>query len=394
MSASGVNQPSLLSNPFTNCKRIHNLDPTKTTVSNMPDEIATLIFSKMAIEKVEDVLDSTDTAMGQDRYSLYRNLVSAKSFLTGTELVKYQRLLSMEGQTLIAGQTPPLKSWSELLANHPNLLSELRYLDLSDSSNISDADLIALTKSSLKLTKLLLPGAFPSVEVMAVLRENCPRAAIYPSAMTEYDWTHPAEFMANLPPPPQAIADFINGPRPKWLGKTAAQAHMIVPRVNKIVRIINDRLVMVPWTLGNVHRLDWATGGPGCLIYVSNRISLPAIDKPPEVGFEWLVFTKDVLPQSRNQSYADQKQLTEHWGYEVPGFIDAATCMLWENRFSNNRIYSNPWTFTRCKEQVQNWQFIVGGFAPDVVTDGVFVYADELDNNTLGIGGVQKFSIK
>lgn len=382
-------------NPFSEWKRTINLDRNNTIKSKLPDEIAKLIFSKMEIEQVHVIMESIKTHM--DRYSLYRNLLKLKSSLNGTELVKYQRLLSVGGQTLIAEQPLNLIPWATIFAASPFFLSELRYFDLSNSAGILDADVVALTKDCKKLRTLILPGAFPSEEVMAVLKTNCPQAVIYPSAMTEEEWAHPAEFMAKLPPPPQEVTEFINSPRPTWEGQTANQTHIVMPRVNKIVRNFEGSPVIVPWTLKNLNELDKRIGGMGCK-HIFHDFQHPAIDtrfdcaNRFENGFEWILFTRDVLPQSRYElyeSYPDQKELVEHWNYEVPSVLDAATAIFWEKQFSNSFIIEGPFTYTRCHEMYLNWHVVVGNSCPE----GIRIDMDYVGPLNIGMAGVKRFKI-
>ena len=93
-------------------------------------------------------------------------------------------------------------------------------------------------------------------------------------------------------------------------------------------------------------------------------------DKPADESV-WLLMTKDVLPGSRSKSYSQQKnivaELAETTGvpYQVPTTLEAATCILAEYSRSENRLFSDsPWTYTRCQENVQGYQTVVGGFAP------------------------------
>ena len=85
----------------------------------------------------------------------------------------------------------------------------------------------------------------------------------------------------------------------------------------------------------------------------------------------WVLMTKDVLPGSRDKSYTEQKEIVADLaqkaiiGYEVPETLEAAVCILAQYFGSNTRLFSDsPWTYTRCKENVQGYQIVVGGFAP------------------------------
>ena len=89
--------------------------------------------------------------------------------------------------------------------------------------------------------------------------------------------------------------------------------------------------------------------------------------------------TKDVLPGSRNRTYAEQQTIVatlatqSHAAYEVPSILEAVACIFAQYFRSSligsngppTRLFSdNPWTYTRCKENVDGYQVVVGGFAP------------------------------
>lgn len=116
-------------------------------------------------------------------------------------------------------------------------------------------------------------------------------------------------------------------------------------------------------------------------------------DKPADESI-WLLMTKDVLPGSRSKSYSQQKnivaELAETTGvsYQVPTTLEAATCILAEYSRSENRLFSDsPWTYTRCQENFQGYQMVVGGFAPAGLIVGIINY----DIDDFGVAALRKF---
>jgi len=224
-----------------------------------------------------------------------------------------------------------------------------------------------------------------------VLAESFRRVAerpVYPTSMTPEDWADPAEFMKRLPPKPQALEDFLAGDCPIYgPGTKASTTHFVVPLIKNITTVEDGVPVTKPRILKTLNELDTASGGTGCF-HIWDEILKPEVDKPSEVEFEWAVMTKDVLPESRNESYDTQKRLAEDKGYLVPGFLDAATCILWAQRHLGIRLYGdNPWTYTRCREVLlEGHHLVVGGFAPD----GLSVYYD-YDDEDIGVAGLRKF---
>ena len=105
--------------------------------------------------------------------------------------------------------------------------------------------------------------------------------------------------------------------------------------------------------------------------------------------------TKDVIPGSRNKRYGEQQkivaELTEKSliSYEVPETLESAACILSQYFFdSKTRLFSDkPWTYTRCKEEVQGCQIVVGGFA----LAGLHVDYYNYDDAVIGVAALRKF---
>ena len=108
----------------------------------------------------------------------------------------------------------------------------------------------------------------------------------------------------------------------------------------------------------------------------------------------WVLMTKDILPGSRAKSYGEQQKIVADLakksliGYEVPETLESAVCILSQYFGSNIRLFSdNPWTYTRCKDKVQGYETVVGGFAPA----GLDVYYDHYDYVLIGVAALRKF---
>ncbi len=103
---------------------------------------------------------------------------------------------------------------------------------------------------------------------------------------------------------------------------------------------------------------------------------------------QWVLMTKDVLPESRNKSYGEQQKIVADLAkkslisYEVPEILESAVCILSQYFGSNIRLFSdNPWTYTRCKDKVQGYQTVVGGFAPA----GLYLHYDTMSATALAL---------
>ena len=251
------------------------------------------------------------------------------------------------------------------------------------------AVLCPLIKEPLERNYLLLQAAgYAEQEGKAELAlkfRNDAEIIIYPTSISKEDWINPAAFLAKLPKT-QALQEFLLAPCPIYgnEGKMAAETHIVVARPKNI--LINDTLVS--FTLTALNKLDTDSGGVGC-IYVPDILKFENdLSSSLEIEFEWLVMTKDIFPESRNKSYEVQRNLVEAKGYQVPGFLDVVTCVLWEIRNSGTRFYTEG-RYARCHEMIEGYHVIVGGFD----LRGVYVFVDYLGENgeSMGVAGLRKF---
>jgi F-box-like len=109
----------------------------------------------------------------------------------------------------------------------------------------------------------------------------------------------------------------------------------------------------------------------------------------------WVLMTKDVLPGSRDKIYAEQQKMVADLAekslisYEVPETLEAAACILSQYFGSNIRLFSNnPWTYTRCKEKLQAYQIVVGGFAPAGLSVNL---TRNYGSDEIGVAALRKF---
>jgi len=131
------------------------------------------------------------------------------------------------------------------------------------------------------------------------------------------------------------------------------------------------------------YRFIWAT--------IVQELGDKSIDKS-----HWVLMTKDVLPGSRAKSYGEQQKIVADLAekslisYEVPETLESAVCILSQYFGSNIRLFSdNPWTYTRCKDKVQGYQTVVGGFAPAGL--GVRSHHYRYDYDNFGVAALRKF---
>ncbi len=97
------------------------------------------------------------------------------------------------------------------------------------------------------------------------------------------------------------------------------------------------------------------------------------ISKLGEISIDrsrWVMMTKDLLPGTRNKSYHEQQKMIAELAkkslinYEVPETLESVVCILSQYLDSKTYLLShNPFTLTRCQENIEGNQIIVGSFS-------------------------------
>ena len=108
----------------------------------------------------------------------------------------------------------------------------------------------------------------------------------------------------------------------------------------------------------------------------------------------WVLMTCDVLAGSRDKSYAKQQALVAGYAdYTLPSTLEAATAILLHHVRTGERLYSNdPWTYTRCRDQVElsgkRYPPVVGGIS----SEGLIVYCRNFVHSPyVGVSVCRKF---
>jgi hypothetical protein len=179
----------------------------------------------------------------------------------------------------------------------------------------------------------------------------------YPSiAFGKEQWAKYFGDVGDEPPLPPKILKILNSSCPIWPGQKVHETHLLT----LIPKTVNGQPLTLK-TLGELVQKP-LQGPPSKFQYLDLGQSQ---DIPPEHSY-WTLLSRDVIPGSRNKSYANQQKLVQQYpGYEVPHVLDTAVALFMEHVQSGTRLYSDaPWTFTRCQEKYSDqWQLIVGGFA-------------------------------
>jgi len=110
-------------------------------------------------------------------------------------------------------------------------------------------------------------------------------------------------------------------------------------------------------------------------------------------GLHWVTVSRDVLPRTRNEPFAEQERIVkEHKYNEMPTLIAVAASILLHNiRNPEDLVYTDrgqQWTFTRVQERNSNgYRIVVGNFS----ASGLCVYcSDDCGRGIVGAAGVRK----
>ena len=211
-----------------------------------------------------------------------------------------------------------------------------------------------------------------------------------PIAFGKADWEKYFGPIDAEPPLPPDIDKILQGPCPIWEGKRVQDTHLLT----LIPTTVNGR----PLTLDSLSELIERPQGGGHATkygYYSDYVKKELGSQSPSKA-SWALMTKDVIPNSRNKGYKDQKKLVRSLSsriglpYELPKAFEAAVSILMHHVKRGERLYTDsPLTWTRCQESVneRRWSVAIGGFA----AGGLNVSYGVIGYGTHGVGVLRKF---
>lgn len=186
---------------------------------------------------------------------------------------------------------------------------------------------------------------------------------------------------------PANIYEILKSPCPIIDGKKVGETHMLV----LIPETVNGK----PLTLNYIGELVKSPKQGNATSY--RKIWIEILQEHGDVPNEkshWVLMTKDVLPGSKGESYADQQKLVVNLSqkaqadYQVPKLLDAVTCIFMKCVNSGERLYNDkPWIYTRCQEKskIHGYQQVVGGFAPA----GLHISSANRDFGMIGVAALR-----
>jgi len=258
---------------------------------------------------------------------------------------------------------------------------------LSNSNNSNSNSVAAAEKASLLLDVEVTPSEFVDASKVMKTEEDL-KALVNAFAFGKDKWE---KYFGSIyeaePALPHNIVEILCSADPYNPQKTVAETHMLffVPtKVNrKRLNLVNFRELVKAPRDGN--KSDYKEFWKGIEREHGTTQSAQA---------QWVLMTKDVIPESRNKAYEKQKQIVEaKLDYEVPNLLSVTVGILSYYVRTGERLFSdNQWSFTRCKETMDEkghiYHLLVGGLASDglVFTE----YRDPVFDKYIGVAALRK----
>ncbi len=241
------------------------------------------------------------------------------------------------------------------------------------SGQVNKAAVKTITLESIK-SKILLPSQA--------------KASIPSIAFGASQWEHYFEIKVEEPPLPPDIEDILKSACPFFPGKQVEQTHF---------------LTLVPAGI-NTDKLEKLTGHPKkgnrigffgrhCSTHYSEKFNY--LDKTISKQTHWVLMPHEVVPESRNKSWEEQKTLATNYqsqGYELLSILDGACCLLLD--YVQKKTIYNPWTWIRCVTDLSKDHSpeVIGDFT----SDSLKVYPEDgvkigIAYPSYGIGLARKF---
>ena len=320
--------------------------------------------------KVEEAIRTVES-IESDAIDLNALIVILKLLLSHSPEILDEVMAYAQTKANVAGQ---IAIYNQIIAINPHRFDAHRQL-------------IAMTYDPVKRKELCLQAAANACQVGKLELETeflCEAERPNLTVLTKDMWVNGQ----NLPPRPADLETWLNEPCPFTPGRIRGETHIVFPIFPQVS--LDDNAPPVSLNLGTLDQLDKRTQGPG-FRYLWEHIPQ---DTGTTENFCWGAMYRDVIPGSRNRRFDDQQRLLPE-GYEVPGVYEAALGILWEQRRTGTRCFSNdPWTSTYCKEEVKGSRLTVGCFHPLLGLIAGAYYDFDRGVDCLGLGALRKFELK
>jgi hypothetical protein len=205
----------------------------------------------------------------------------------------------------------------------------------------------------------------------------------------EVEWKQYFGDVGLVPDLPGDVVTILDGPCPFWPDQLVKDTHLLVlipATVGGVPLTLNLLGELIQHPSHGGHRTEY-----GCY---HGRIKAQMGEQSPLCSY-WLLMTRDVLPGSRNEGCAHQKELVAGYAsregvpYALPSVLEAATAILMHHARAGERLFGDdPRTCTRCPAGVDGRDpTIVGGFG----SSGLFVRYCRYGLSSVGVACCWKF---
>ena len=186
---------------------------------------------------------------------------------------------------------------------------------------------------------------------------------------------------------PQNINEILKSPCPAFPGKRVMDTHMLI----WIPKSINGKPLTIDSFGEFLKQQPEFANNPTGYRRIGDHIAQQEGGNQIKSG--WVLMTTDVIPDSRKKSYDKQQKMVANLNksgqtdYRVPKTGEAIVCIMADYLRSKKRLFSDdPWTYTRCQENVRGYQVIVGGFA----SSGLSVDDHICNCGSIGVAGLRE----
>ena len=217
------------------------------------------------------------------------------------------------------------------------------------------------------------------------MKDDKVKVSDIPIAFGKEMWATYLGDIGEEPPLPPDIKAILSAPCPFFPGKKVEETHLLV----LIPKTVNSKPLTLQ-TLGELVKKPLK----GTSTQYSQHTPGEYKD-PPIVSSHWVLMTRDVIPGSRDKSYAEQQKILKGYiekqqlPYEVPPILDATTCIFMEFLRSGTRLCGDsPYTYSRCQEKWRKDHPLAVG---DFDSAGLYVGSSIFDNVNIGVVALRKF---
>lgn len=178
------------------------------------------------------------------------------------------------------------------------------------------------------------------------------------------DWQKLGVELKSTPEIPEEISHYLETACPFWNNKLVKETHFLC--------LVPDTV-----TLSKLYEL---------MGFNSNSPYLSEANDYAENPY-WILITKKAIPDTRGQSFDNQKSLISNYNYKIPSPLEAGIAVVC-TKLNGVSIYSRAGEFTRCQTGQDQAPISIGsdGRAPFSITSNDW-------NAPNGVAGVYKCSV-